>query len=97
MHPHRWPFAQSIQGSQPATSVYMPTSSIPIPNVRSKRPCLLKSARINLWIVNSVDYFIFKDKCIKWVNERLSDPSKGIDETTVGGIMLLTSLEVGHP
>ncbi|RQM05002.1 hypothetical protein DH86_00003730, partial [Scytalidium sp. 3C] len=34
------------------------------------------------------------DKCIKWVNERLSDPSKGIDETTVGGIMLLTSLEL---
>ncbi|RFU25393.1 hypothetical protein B7463_g10945, partial [Scytalidium lignicola] len=94
MQPHRWPFMHSIQGARPAISVYMPTSTIPIPNIRSKRPCLLKSARINMWIVNSVDYFIFKDNLIKWVNERLDDPRKGTDETTIGGILLLTSLEL---
>ncbi|KAH8811555.1 hypothetical protein F5884DRAFT_854896 [Xylogone sp. PMI_703] len=94
MQAHHWPFMHSIQGNRPATSVYMPTSAIPIPNVRTRRPCLLKSASINRWIVNSVDYFIFKDKLIKWVNGRLSDPEKGTDETTVGGILLLTSLEL---
>lgn len=46
------------------------------------------------WIMNSVDYLVFKGEAIKWINQRLGDPVQAVSDVTMGVIMCLASWEV---
>jgi hypothetical protein len=89
-----WPFPQPLRGPSPATSVWMPSVIIPVPNAHNPRPCLLKSAGTVPWIINSLDYFLFKDETIRWVNQQLQQSSRGTSGTTMGVIVCLMTWEV---
>lgn len=91
-----WPFPQHVRGIEPAISIWMPQKSIPVPNARSPRPCLLKSAQTISWIANSVDYLAFKHEVIGWVNSRLGSLECATNDTTIGVIICLMSWEVSH-
>ncbi|KAE8443864.1 hypothetical protein EG329_001273 [Mollisiaceae sp. DMI_Dod_QoI] len=92
----RWPFPQPIQGNSPAASVWMPQKSIPIPNARSTRPCLLRSAQVVPWIANSVDYLTFKHEVIRWVNSKLLVADDATNDLTIGVIICLMSWEIAR-
>lgn len=94
LDPRAWPFPQAIRGNGPAISVWMPGKSIPIPDARSLRPCLLKSAQVVPWITQSVDYLVFKNEVIQWVNKRLVDPEHATSDMTIGVLICLMSWEV---
>jgi len=89
-----WPFLHPIIGNRPALSVWMPAGTIPIPNARASRPCLLKSSRAIHWISESSDYLSFKGQAIRWVNRNLGNNDLATSETTIGVILCLMSFEV---
>lgn len=93
MQARTWPFIQRISGDSPGVSVWMPCSHIPVPNIRSPRPCLLKSSKAVPWIANSAEFYTFKENTIRWVNERLGS-GDATHEKTIGGIACLMSWEV---
>ncbi|KAE9363405.1 hypothetical protein N431DRAFT_357302 [Stipitochalara longipes BDJ] len=72
----------------------MPTGTIPIPNARAPRPCLLKSSRAIHWISESSDYLAFKGQAIRWVNRNLGNSNLATSEITIGVILCLMSFEV---
>ncbi|KUJ10555.1 uncharacterized protein LY89DRAFT_740264 [Mollisia scopiformis] len=92
----RWPFPQLVRGNGPAVSVWMPRASIPVPNARSQRPCLLRSAQVVPWIAQSLDYLMFKNEAIQWVNQRLLVPEHATSDVTIGVIIFLMSWEIAR-
>ncbi|KAG0649271.1 hypothetical protein D0Z07_4302 [Hyphodiscus hymeniophilus] len=93
--------AQNSPSSEPirenhAISIWMPSASIPLPNAESPRPCLLKSARTIVFVLNTLGYFDFKDQTIKWVNEQLQQPGQGTSDVTMGVIIYLMTWEIAR-
>jgi hypothetical protein len=93
MQGRNWPFLHPIIGNGPALSVWMPGGTIPIPNARSPRPCLLKASRTVYWISESSEYFGFKGEVIRWVNRNLEDGNAATSDRTIGIILCLMSWE----
>jgi hypothetical protein len=54
-----------------------------------------KSALVVPHIINSPEYFAFKVGTIQWINTRLDTVSVGINDATIGSILLLVNFEVG--
>lgn len=71
----------------------MPDSEIPAPDVRSPRGCMVKNARVLLFVHNT-EYFAFKVDTIRWVNDRLGDPNLATRDATMGSILVLSCFEV---
>jgi hypothetical protein len=55
-----------------------------------------KSSRVLPYIQNSSEFFEFKGKTIRWINERLKDEVLGLNDETMGSIMTLISFEVRY-
>ncbi|KAH7343002.1 hypothetical protein BKA65DRAFT_302945 [Rhexocercosporidium sp. MPI-PUGE-AT-0058] len=96
MRPEGWPFPEQVGKLTPKVSVWMPSRIIPIPNFRSPRDSLHKSAQVLPYIHNSQEYFAFKVETIKWINSRLPHDVLGTSDTTIGSILLLISFEIAR-
>ncbi|KAH6723911.1 hypothetical protein BKA61DRAFT_587331 [Leptodontidium sp. MPI-SDFR-AT-0119] len=96
MRSEGWPFPQPAGRLTPKVSVWMPSRIIPIPNFRSPRDSLHKSAQVLPYIHNSQEYFAFKVETIKWINGRLLHDILGTSDTTIGSILLLISFEIAR-
>jgi hypothetical protein len=90
-----WPFPKPIGEAKPKFSIFMPSRILPVLNLSLPRGCMHKSALVVPHIINSPEYFAFKVGTIQWINTRLDTVSVGINDATIGSILLLVNFEVG--
>ena len=90
-----WPFPKPIGEAKPKFSIFMPSRILPVLNLSLPRGCMHNSALVVPHIINSPEYFAFKVGTIQWINTRLDTVSVGINDATIGSILLLVNFEVG--